>query len=202
MSVMDELRALDPRDPGRWPFAMRAAAVAICFVVVAIGLIYVFVWQDRMPDLQQREDQEQQLRKRIPYQAFQGRQPRRLQAAAHRYRKILRRAAAAAAEQDRGAESAGGHIADRTGGRAGREAVSARAGNQEGLLRRAADPYPAHRQLPRVRRVRQRHRGAAAYRHAARHPDHAGSARKSARPTISCSSISRPRPIATWTTTK
>jgi type IV pilus assembly protein PilO len=62
MSVMDELRALDPRDPGRWPFAVRLTAVAICFVVVAIGLIYVFVWQDRMPDLQQREDQEQQLR--------------------------------------------------------------------------------------------------------------------------------------------
>lgn len=62
MSVMDELRALDPRDPGRWPFAVRVTAVAICFVIVSIGLIYVFVWQDRMPDLQQREDQEQQLR--------------------------------------------------------------------------------------------------------------------------------------------
>jgi type IV pilus assembly protein PilO len=62
MSVIDELRALDPRDPGRWPFAVRAGAVAICFVVVAIGLIYVFVWQDRMPELRQREDQEQQLR--------------------------------------------------------------------------------------------------------------------------------------------
>jgi type IV pilus assembly protein PilO len=62
MSVMDELRALDPRDPGRWPFAVRAAAIALCFVAVAIGLIYVFVWQDRMPDLKQRQDQEQQLR--------------------------------------------------------------------------------------------------------------------------------------------
>jgi type IV pilus assembly protein PilO len=62
MSVIDELRALDPRDPGRWPFAVRAAAVGICFVAVAIGLIYMFVWQDRMPDLHQREDQEQQLR--------------------------------------------------------------------------------------------------------------------------------------------
>ncbi|MFI4867939.1 MAG: type 4a pilus biogenesis protein PilO [Steroidobacterales bacterium] len=62
MSVLDELRSLDPRDPGRWPFAVRAAAVAICFVAVAIGLIYVFVWQDRMPELQQREDTEQQLR--------------------------------------------------------------------------------------------------------------------------------------------
>jgi type IV pilus assembly protein PilO len=62
MSVLDELRSLDPRDPGRWPFAVRAAAVAICFVVVAIGLIYMFVWQDRMPDLRQRQDKEQQLR--------------------------------------------------------------------------------------------------------------------------------------------
>ena len=62
MSVLDELRSLDPRDPGRWPLAVRAAVVAICFVAVAIGLIYVFVWQDRMPELQQREDTEQQLR--------------------------------------------------------------------------------------------------------------------------------------------
>ncbi|HEX2789231.1 MAG TPA: type 4a pilus biogenesis protein PilO [Steroidobacteraceae bacterium] len=62
MSVFDELRALDPRDPGRWPFAVRAAAVAVCFLAVAIALIYVFVWQDRMPDLQQREATEQQLR--------------------------------------------------------------------------------------------------------------------------------------------
>jgi type IV pilus assembly protein PilO len=62
MSVLDELRALDPRDPGRWPLAVRASAVALCFLAVAIGLIYVFVWQDRMPELQQREDTEQQLR--------------------------------------------------------------------------------------------------------------------------------------------
>jgi type IV pilus assembly protein PilO len=62
MSVMDELRALDPRDPGRWPLAVRAGAVGLCFLAVAIGLIYVFVWQDRMPELQQRQDTEQQLR--------------------------------------------------------------------------------------------------------------------------------------------
>ena len=62
MSVLDELRSLDPRDPGRWPFAARIAAVAVCFLVVAVGLIYFFVWTDRMPELQQRENQEQQLR--------------------------------------------------------------------------------------------------------------------------------------------
>jgi type IV pilus assembly protein PilO len=62
MSVLDELRSLDPRDPGRWPFAARAVAVVACFVLVAFALIWFFVWQDRMPVLQQRETEEQQLR--------------------------------------------------------------------------------------------------------------------------------------------
>jgi type IV pilus assembly protein PilO len=62
VSVLDELRSLDPRDPGRWPFVARAIAVAACFLLVAFGLIYFFVWQDRMPDLEQRQTEEQQLR--------------------------------------------------------------------------------------------------------------------------------------------
>jgi type IV pilus assembly protein PilO len=62
MNLIQELRGLDPRDPGRWPFAVRALAAAVCFLLVALGLIYFFVWQDRMPELQKREDQEQALR--------------------------------------------------------------------------------------------------------------------------------------------
>jgi type IV pilus assembly protein PilO len=62
MNLIQELRGLDPRDPGRWPFAVRALTTAVCFVIVAAALIYFFVWQDRMPQLQQRQDQEQQLR--------------------------------------------------------------------------------------------------------------------------------------------
>jgi type IV pilus assembly protein PilO len=62
MNLIEEMRGLDPRDPGRWPFAVRALAALVCFVVVALALIYFFVWQDRMPDLQKREDQEQALR--------------------------------------------------------------------------------------------------------------------------------------------
>jgi type IV pilus assembly protein PilO len=62
MNLMQELRALDPRDPGRWPFPIRALAVLICFLAVAIGLIYFFVWQDRVPELQSRENTETQLR--------------------------------------------------------------------------------------------------------------------------------------------
>jgi len=62
MNLLQELRALDPRDPGRWPFAVRAGAVGVCFVVVAVMASYFFVWTDLNPQLQQLEDQEQQLR--------------------------------------------------------------------------------------------------------------------------------------------
>jgi type IV pilus assembly protein PilO len=62
MNLMEELRTLNVREPGRWPFAIRAIAVAICFVIFSVTLIYVFVWQDRMPDLQKTEDQEMKLR--------------------------------------------------------------------------------------------------------------------------------------------
>jgi type IV pilus assembly protein PilO len=62
MKLMEELQSLDPRDPGRWPLAVRAGAVALCFVVLAVVLSYVFVWDDQRPELQRREDTEQALR--------------------------------------------------------------------------------------------------------------------------------------------
>ena len=86
MNLLEELRSLDPRDPGRWPLAVRAGAVAVCFVVVSLLALYFFVWTEQRPELQQREDEEQQLRQRVPDQARQGREPRRLQAAAGGHR--------------------------------------------------------------------------------------------------------------------
>jgi type IV pilus assembly protein PilO len=62
MNLLEELRSLDPRDPGRWPLPILAGAVAAAFLAVAIGLIYVFVWNDQRPILQQREAEEQALR--------------------------------------------------------------------------------------------------------------------------------------------
>jgi type IV pilus assembly protein PilO len=62
MNLMEELRSLDPRDPGRWPLAVRAGAVGICFFVLTIVLTYVFVWDEQRPELQRREDTEQGLR--------------------------------------------------------------------------------------------------------------------------------------------
>ena len=62
MSFMDEMRALDPRDPGRWPFAVRAGTVGVAFLLLTILASYFFVWTDLNPQLQGLQDQEQALR--------------------------------------------------------------------------------------------------------------------------------------------
>jgi type IV pilus assembly protein PilO len=62
MNLLEELQSLDPRDPGRWPLPVRAGAVTIAFVVLAVALIYFFVWDEQRPELQQRQDEEQGLR--------------------------------------------------------------------------------------------------------------------------------------------
>ncbi|HEV2268196.1 MAG TPA: type 4a pilus biogenesis protein PilO [Steroidobacteraceae bacterium] len=62
LSFLEELRDLDPRDPGRWPLAVLAGAVAATFLLLTLFLIYFFVWNDVRPELQQKEDQEVALR--------------------------------------------------------------------------------------------------------------------------------------------
>jgi type IV pilus assembly protein PilO len=62
MNLLEELRSLDPRDPGRWPLPIRVGAVAVWFVVLAFVLSYVFVWQNQKPELERRQAEETQLR--------------------------------------------------------------------------------------------------------------------------------------------
>ncbi len=62
MNWLEELQTLDPREPGRWPLPVRAAAVGLGYLLLAILLIYFFVWDDARPELQQRENEEQSLR--------------------------------------------------------------------------------------------------------------------------------------------
>jgi type IV pilus assembly protein PilO len=62
MNLLEELQSLDPRDPGRWPLAVRAGAVGLGFVLLTVILIYFFVWDEQRPALEQRENQEQTLR--------------------------------------------------------------------------------------------------------------------------------------------
>jgi type IV pilus assembly protein PilO len=69
MSIIDDLRALDTNDPGRWPLPFRVAAVAIAFVaVIAIG-VYYFVWLDDKPALDREKRKETELKA-----AFEDRQ--------------------------------------------------------------------------------------------------------------------------------
>jgi len=69
MSIIDDLRALDTNDPGRWPLPFRIGAVAIAFVaVMAIG-IYYFVWLDDKPALDREKRKETELKA-----AFEDRQ--------------------------------------------------------------------------------------------------------------------------------
>jgi type IV pilus assembly protein PilO len=62
MNLLEELRTLDPRDPGRWPFPIRAGVVGVCFVLLSTLGFYLLVWQQKQPDLERLETQETQLR--------------------------------------------------------------------------------------------------------------------------------------------
>jgi len=69
MSIIDELRALDTNDPGRWPLPFRIVAVGVAFVaVVAVGF-YFFVLTSDKPILDRAKQQELELRA-----AFEDRQ--------------------------------------------------------------------------------------------------------------------------------
>src|SRR3954470_3692582 len=62
MSLVDDLKTLDPNDPGRWPFPVRAGVVALVFVVVSALLFYLLVWSDQKPILDQKAAEEIELR--------------------------------------------------------------------------------------------------------------------------------------------
>jgi type IV pilus assembly protein PilO len=62
MNLVEELNSLDINDVGRWPLAIRAAVIAIVFVVV-VGLgVYWFIIEDKAPRLQRAEAEETDLR--------------------------------------------------------------------------------------------------------------------------------------------
>jgi type IV pilus assembly protein PilO len=62
MSIVDDLRALDTNDPGRWPLAFRAVAVGIAFVAVTAFGIWFFVMKTDKQVLDQVEREESELR--------------------------------------------------------------------------------------------------------------------------------------------
>jgi len=59
--LFDQLRNLDPNDPGRWPIAARVATVALLFMVVTAGGYYFLVWKKQRPVLLEERAKETQL---------------------------------------------------------------------------------------------------------------------------------------------
>src|SRR5271156_6146326 len=62
MNLLDQLRSLDPRDPGRWPLAVRGFFVALIFAICAGFAWYMLVWNQDRPVLQKAEADELDLR--------------------------------------------------------------------------------------------------------------------------------------------
>ncbi|MFO1503374.1 MAG: type 4a pilus biogenesis protein PilO [Steroidobacteraceae bacterium] len=60
--TFDELRQLDPKDPGRWPLPVRLGAIAVFFVVLSLLMLYFLVWTQKKDDLARAQQQEVTLR--------------------------------------------------------------------------------------------------------------------------------------------
>jgi type IV pilus assembly protein PilO len=61
MNFLEQLRQLDPRDIGRWPFLFRALGVALVFLVTTGLLIYYFVNRGNLEDLRKAEAEQTSL---------------------------------------------------------------------------------------------------------------------------------------------
>jgi type IV pilus assembly protein PilO len=60
--TFDELKQLDPRDPGRWPLPARVAAIALVFVVLCIVFVWFGVWNRNKDEMARLEGEEVKLR--------------------------------------------------------------------------------------------------------------------------------------------
>jgi type IV pilus assembly protein PilO len=61
MSVLDQIRELDPNDPGRWPLTFRLGAIGLIFVLGVVLLAYFLAWKPKKPELDAARAEEQQL---------------------------------------------------------------------------------------------------------------------------------------------
>jgi len=61
--LLEQLKALDVNDIGRWPFVFRAAVIVLLFVAVVAGGFYMKVVREEMPRLERAEREEIDLRR-------------------------------------------------------------------------------------------------------------------------------------------
>lgn len=61
---LDDLRDLDPNNPGAWPGWVRAAAIALVFILAVLAGWY-FGWSDKMQQLERAEAREPELLRQL-----------------------------------------------------------------------------------------------------------------------------------------
>jgi type IV pilus assembly protein PilO len=65
MNLLDQLKTLDPKDPGRWPLAVRGFFIGLIFIIFTGLLWYLLVWNEDRPLLQKAEAEETDLRQQF-----------------------------------------------------------------------------------------------------------------------------------------
>lgn len=61
MSLMEDLKDLDPNDFGRWPTPVRLGAIGLIFLVATIAMAYFLAWKPKKPELDSARAQEATL---------------------------------------------------------------------------------------------------------------------------------------------
>ena len=186
-ALLDQLRNLDPNDPGRWPLAVRAGTVILAVRARGIRRLLVLpgLEETKRPELlEERGPSETELMESLTLesQGAQGREPAR---PTSDQLADMEKSFGAMLRQLPNKTEVPNLLVDisQTGLAAGLEEklFQPQGENQQGLLRRAADHHPPDRQLSPDGQLRERHRRAAAHRHAARHRDRAGRTGRSRR---------------------
>jgi len=56
MNLVEELRNLDPKQPGNWPWPIKAGALVLLFILIQVGA-YFFFWQNQLDNIEKgRQD--------------------------------------------------------------------------------------------------------------------------------------------------
>jgi type IV pilus assembly protein PilO len=60
-TFIEQVRDLDPNDPGRWPAVFRFGAIGLIFLVAAIAAVYLLAWKPKKPEIDTARAEEQSL---------------------------------------------------------------------------------------------------------------------------------------------
>lgn len=60
-NFLEQIRSLDPNDPGRWPLPFRLGAIALIFLIAVAFSAYMIAIKDQKPILEQARAEEQNL---------------------------------------------------------------------------------------------------------------------------------------------